>query len=262
MHPALRRINRRFANGEASYDDSMPARSRLALSLAAAALAMVTLPPAGARAGEPVTVPVDVGIGPAAYVITGSVSADQPIYTGLKLSVQAIIDQATLQRHQDRIPARMRQQALRMKEVRFSPSIFIPDALLISPAVKNTGIYGITWRPIALGVPLADGKAARLGLGAGLLITYAYIHSNRAAIPTTHFLRPGIDLAAELELAPGRPVSLSFGWASGFYLPQELGGFGLGAAASGSGIALEDTLWHFGQAFVKLHFRFPYTTRL
>jgi hypothetical protein len=233
---------------------------RLCLLVAAACSGLVGARPA--RAAEPVTVPVDVGIGPAAYVITGRIAEDQPAHFGLKLSVQAIIDQATLHRHQDRIPPRMRQQVLKMKEVRFSPSILIPDALFISPAVQHTGIYGVTWRPISVGVSLVDSPGARLRLAAGLLATYAYIHSSLPTIPTTHFLRPGLDVGAELEVAVTRSFLVSFGWASGFYLPQELGGFGLGAAAEGSGVALEDTLWHFGQAFLKLHFRFPYTTRL
>src|SRR3954470_16271134 len=90
---------------------------------------------------EPVTVPVDVGVGPAGYVITGRIAADQPLHFGIKLSVQAIIDQATLRRHQERIPPRMREQVLRMKEVRVSPSFLIPDAVIVSPALAHTGIY-------------------------------------------------------------------------------------------------------------------------
>jgi hypothetical protein len=245
-------------------ETSSPRGSRVAAWRCASTLAGVlcTLP-AAALAGQPVTVPVDVGIGPAAYVITGRVAEDQPLHWGIKLSVQAIIDQATLRQHQDRIPPSMRQQVLRMKEVRFSPSILIPDALFLSPVTAHTGIFGITWRPISVGLPLIDAPGIRLQLGAGLLATYAYITSDLPQIPTTHFLRPGIDVSAELELGAGYPVSLSLGWASGFYVPQELGGFGLGAAAGGQDPPpLADTLWHFGQAFVKLHFRFPYTTRL
>src|SRR5262245_57510568 len=117
-----------------------------------------------AARAEEVTVPVDVGVGPAVYVVTGRVAADQPVHFGLKLSVQAIIDQETLRRHQDRIPPRLRARAVRMKEVRYSPSIWIPDALIISPAFQHTGIYGVTWRPLSMGVTLAEGPAARLQL--------------------------------------------------------------------------------------------------
>jgi hypothetical protein len=212
---------------------------------------------------EPVTVPVDVGVGPAAYVISGPVFDDQPVHGGLKLSVQAIIDQATLRAHQDRIPSRYRDQALRMTEVRFSPSIFIPDALIISPKLRNTGLYGVTWRPLSVGMPLLQGGPVRFGLAAGLLLTYAYLYSDLVEIPTTHFIRPGIDVGAELEVALSSWFLVSAGWASGFYVPQGLGAFGLGPFGEHADWdGLRQTLWHFGQGFVKLHVRFPYTTNL
>jgi len=212
---------------------------------------------------EPITVPVDVGVGPAAYVINGPVFDDQPIHTGLKLSVQAIIDQATIRAHQDRIPPSYRQQALRMREVRYTPSIFIPDTLIISPKIRNTGIYGVTWRPLSIGLPVIDEDSVRLRLAAGLLLTYAFLYSDLPEIPTTHFLRPGIDLGAELEIAITPSFLVSLGWSSGFYVPQGLGTFGLGAFGERQDWdALRQTLWHFGQGFVKLHFRFPYTADL
>jgi hypothetical protein len=213
---------------------------------------------APARA-EPVTVPIDVGIGPAMYLISGRVADDQ-LHAGLKISVQAIIDQQTLRAHPERIPPRFRAQVLRMREVRISPSILIPDALIISPKLRNTALYGVTWRPFSIALPLAQGDSARFALGAGLLLTYAYLTSDLPDLPTTHFLRPGIDLGAELEVALGPHFLVSAGWASGFYVPQELGSFGTGTLDGPDG--LDRTLWHFGQAFLKLHFRFPYTTTL
>lgn len=216
---------------------------------------------AGAARAAEVTVPADVGVGPAFYVITGEVARDQPIHFGLKLSVQAIIDQATLRQHQDRIPARYRQQALQLKEVRYSPSILIPDALIISPAVQHTGIYGVTWRPISVGVPLVDTGSTCLRLAAGLLVTYAYLQSDLPSIPTTHFIRPGVDVGADLEIMFTSSFGVSLGWASGFYVPQVLGGFGLASDGKSPSIG-PDTLWHFGQAYLKLHVRFPYTATL
>jgi hypothetical protein len=203
-------------------------------------------------------VPVDVGVGPAFYVITGEVARDQPVHFGLKLSVQAIIDQATIRQHQDRIPARYRQQALKMKEVRLSPSILIPDALIISPPIGHTSIYGVTWRPISVSVPLVDAGGTCLRLGAGLLATYAYIHSDLATIPTTHFVRPGLDVGADLEIMFTPSFGVSLGWASAFYLPQVLGGFGLAEEGQSVNVG-PNTLWHFGQAYFKFHVRFPYT---
>jgi hypothetical protein len=212
---------------------------------------------------EPVTVPVDVGLGPAGYLISGPVADDQPLHAGLKISIQAIIDQATIQAHQDRIPSRYRAQALRMTEVRYSPSIFIPDALIISPKIRNTGIYGITWRPISIGLPLVDANPVRLRLAAGLLLTYAYLYSDLATLPTTHFIRPGIDVGAELEIAILPSLLVSCGWSSGFYVPQGVGTLGLGPFGESQDYAsLQQTLWHFGQGYVKLHIRFPYTVNL
>jgi hypothetical protein len=234
--------------------------SRRAPALAGAAAAFTVLAAAAAQGATPVTVPVDVGIGPAAYFISGRVAEDQPVHTGLKISVQAIIDQATIQQHQNRIPRRLRARALRMKEVRISPSILIPDALILSPATRNTELYGITWRPLGLNVPLVEGEAISLRLQAGLLATYAFLRSKLAAIPTTHFLRPGLDAGAELEIFPVPSFGISVGWSSGFYLPQAFGSFAVKPPPGES--TTRATLWHLGQAFLKLHFRFPHTTRL
>jgi hypothetical protein len=229
----------------------------LRLVLLSSACALLATP---ARA-EPVTVPVDVGVGPAAYLISGPVFDDQPIHAGLKISIQAIIDQATIRAHQNRVPARYRAQALRMTEVRYSPSIFIPDALIISPKIRNTGLYGVTWRPLSIGLPVLDAAPVRFGLHAGLLLTYAFLYSD--VLPTTHFIRPGIDLGAEVEVAIAPSFLVSLGWSSGFYVPQGLGTFGLGPFGDEQSYgALKQTMWHFGQAFLKLHFRFPYTTNL
>ena len=96
-----------------------------------------------------VTVPVDIGVGPATHMITGPVQEDQLLHTGLKVSVQAIIDKKTIKKNKKRIPKRYRSYAKKMNEVRFSPSIFIPDTLFISPkGTRNTGMMGIAWQPV------------------------------------------------------------------------------------------------------------------
>lgn len=225
---------------------------RIAAPLAAT-LAALALPSA-ARAGEDITVPVDVGVGPAVYWLTGPVANDQPLHFGLKISVQAIIDQATIQAHQDRIPARYRKLARSVKEVRYSPSLLIPDALIISPKVQNTGMYGVTWRWSPITLPIGEGPVS-LRLSAGLLLTYAFLYSD--VLPTTHFIRPGIDVGGELEIALSKSVLLGLGWLSGFYVPQNLGTFEVPTT-----YPFDNALWHFGQGFVKLHIRFPYSTRI
>jgi hypothetical protein len=203
------------------------------------------------HAGRKVEVPVDVGIGPAAYLISGPVFADQPVHFGLKINVEAVIDKEWIRRNERAIPSRFRGMARNVNEVRISPSIFIPDALFISPKLRNTGIFGITWRPLSVGQPFGSGPV-KLRLGAGLLATYFFLYSD--VLPTTHFLRPGVDLMAELELGLSKSFLVSLGWASGFYIPQGLGSFGIGPISS--------SIWHVGQAFLQLHFRFPVAMEL
>lgn len=209
------------------------------------------LVPAAASA-QRFTVPVDVGVGPAALAFFGPVFDDQPIHTGVKLSVEAVLDKEWLKKNQRRVPQRYRKYAKSMEEVRISPSIFIPDMLIISPKRRNTGMYGATWKPLSLGVPLTSGPA-RLSLGTGLLLTYAYLHSN--TLPDTHFVRPGAEVGIDLELQLSKSFLVSVGWESAFYVPQELGSLGLPER-------LRDGIFHVGQAYLQLHFRFPYTVSL
>lgn len=201
-----------------------------------------------------VTVPVDIGLGPAVHMITGPVQADQPLHTGLKLSVQAIIDKKTIKKNKRKIPRKFRRYAKTVNEVRFSPSLFIPDTLFISPKrTSNTGIMGIAWQPVGVGVPLLDaGIKARLGLG--LQLTYAYLYSD--TLPDTHFLRPGLAPGAEVEIPFSKRFLISGGWSSMVTVPQQLGG------SIGEIGATDESIWHIGQGFVKLHLRFPYTVRM
>lgn len=217
-----------------------------ALIAAAALLAASTT-----FAAQRVTVPVDLGIGPAAYFISGPVFADQPVHFGLKFNLAAVIDQEWIQKNPRAVPRRYRGMAKNVEEVRISPSLLIPDALFISPKIKDTGIFGVTWRPLALRVPLISGPL-RLRVGAGVLATYFFLFSD--TLPNTHFLRPGVDLMAEMEIAFSKSFLISLGWASGFYVPQELGSFGIGP--------IDNSVWHVGQAFLQLHFRFPVTRTL
>jgi hypothetical protein len=223
-------------------------RARLSPALL---LLLLALLPAAARAQRRVTVPVDVGVGPAAYFITGPVFRDQPLHLGVKISLQAVLDRQWLRRHQAVIPRGYRRQALQTEELRISPSLLIPDSLILSPKVRNTGLYGVTWRPFGLSLPLASGTFA-LSLDAGLLLTYAYLTSDTLA--DTHFLRPGLDLGARAEVKLSESLLVSVGWGSGLYIPQKLGSFGTGP--------LDQSMFHLGQANLQLHVRFPYTTRL
>ncbi|HZI09248.1 MAG TPA: hypothetical protein VE153_02590 [Myxococcus sp.] len=215
-------------------------------------LLLCTLLLPAVAAAQRVTVPVDVGVGPAAHAFFGPLFEEQPIHPGLKISVQAVLDREWLRKNERAIPAKYRKRARGLSEIRISPSILIPDTLIISPKLRDTGMYGVTWKPLALGLPLSSGPA-RLSLGGGLLLTYAYVHSD--TLPDTHFARPGAEVGVDLELAFTQSFLVSLGWESAFYVPQELGGLGLPDR-------VRDGIFHVGQAYVQFHVRFPYATRL
>lgn len=199
---------------------------------------------------QPTEIPVDIGVGPAFHWITGPIQDDQAPHYGLKLSVAAILDQQTIQANKGRIPKEYRGLAGNVSEARVSPSIFIPDTLYISPKTDKVGLYGINWRPLALTLPLI--RKPRLAIGLGLDLSYIFIDGEDAGLGTTHFLRIGLDLRGELEIPLSDSFLISAGWQSMFFPPQELGGeiFAWGE--------LDESIWHLGQAFVMLHFRFPY----
>ncbi|MFY0574868.1 hypothetical protein ACN28S_11300 [Cystobacter fuscus] len=217
-------------------------------------LLLLLLLPGVAAAQRRVTAPVDFAVGPAAFFFFGPVFEDQPLHTGLKLNVEAVLDKEWLKKNQALIPRQYRAQALKSGELRFAPAItaLIPDSLLISPKYKNTGIYGATWKPLGVGLALSP-SPVRLSLDAGLLLTYAYLYSD--TLENTHFLRPGLQLGADLEFQLGKGFLLSIGWASALYVPQRLGSF----LEVGP---LEDSIFHVGQAYLLLHFRVPVSTRL
>jgi hypothetical protein len=196
-----------------------------------------------------ITLPVDVGVGPAVHLISGQIQQDQQIHTGLVFSLQAVIDKQAIKKYANKIPKKYRQAAKSMTEVRVSPSIFIPDTIFISPKVENTGIYGISWAPTGVSVPLVKGNT-KVTARAGLRLTYAYIDSD--TLGTTHFLRPGIDPGISAEIPLSKKFLFSAGWESQIFVPQKVGGdvYELGNGGN--------SIWHIGRAHVKLHYRFPY----
>ncbi|MCB9683973.1 MAG: hypothetical protein H6738_01530 [Alphaproteobacteria bacterium] len=205
---------------------------------------------AGKKKG-PVEVPVDIGVGPAAHLLTGPVFREQPILGGIEFSAEAVLDHKTLVKLKNRIPSQYRKQALSMDEIRISHPL-IPHTIFLSPAGvggATVGMYGISFRPIAIGIPLIS-EPFRFELDLGVRLTYAYLHSTEIPSPT-HFLRPGLDPKAEIELPFSDRFLVSFGWCSQLYIPQTVGG---GVFEAGP---LDEDIWHVGQGFFKLHFRVP-----
>jgi len=235
-----------------SWRLSLAPHFSLALLLALAFL----VAPRPARA-EVVTVPLDIGIGPAGHWLTGIVGDDQAVHTGLRLSLVAIADHDLIMKNIKRVPAQYRQLATQMREYRHRPSIFIPATIIISPKVRHTGMYGATWRLLPISLDLAPDRTTRLELNVSPLLTYTFVHSDTLPNGTMHFLRPGVDIGFEWTIPVLEDAFLvSLGYASQFYVPQAVGG---------SLFELPDgrpSIWHIAQLFLVLHWRVPYDVHL
>jgi hypothetical protein len=206
-----------------------------------------------------VEVPVDVGVGPAAVTLFPAPPyAAQPWHPGLAISVEAVINKKTLRQNRKAIPKEYRQMVRGMDEVRISPSPLIPDTIWISPRVGDTlpvGLYGVTWRPMSVGVPLIKRKHLRVGAGAGLRLTVAVLHGE-GIDGAWVFARPGLDGRLNAEVKLTDTVLISAAWTSMLHVPQPVDG------AVWQVAPLDQAVWHVGQGEVKLHVRFPYTVNL
>jgi hypothetical protein len=205
-----------------------------------------------------VMVPVQIGVGPAFHNITGLVGDDQTFHYGIKTYSAAVLSNAWLKKNKSRIPKKYRKMVLKQDEIRMHPLVLalIPDTIFLSPKTKNVGIFGASFRPLAFGIAPISGGSVRLDVGVGLLLTYMYLTAEPASnIPmdTLHFLRPGLDLKIGLEIKLSEGFLFSMGWASQLYLPQSLE-----KDADFSDMSMENSIWHIGQAYALLNFRFPY----
>lgn len=203
-----------------------------------------------------VTVPLDLGIGPTVLMaVPGPVFEDQPAHFGLMLSAAVVIDQATLKANKKKIPKQYRKMATQMREVRIG-KIYVPETLILSPPIWGTGMYGATWRPLSLGVPLVSTDGFSIDASAGLVLTAAFMHSTTLAAPWMVWLRPGLDLRIEAEGKLSDTVLISGGWTSRGYVPQVVGGNFFAVTP------LDQAIIHVGQPFLMLHVRVPITTNL
>ena len=210
---------------------------------------------AGPAEAKKIEVPIELGIGPSMLNVTGAVAQDQPWHYAISLSGEAIISKKLLKQNKKMIPKQYRKKVLKMDEIRVS-SIYLPDMLIVSPRTGNTALYGISWRPISMGVPLIKGPTS-LKAGLGLRLTGAYLDSSLPSLPSTLFIRPGLDAKIQAQMPLGEKFGLTAGWASQVYVPQSLGGELDDFAAE-----LDSSIWHIGQAFARLNYRFPYKTRI
>ncbi len=205
-----------------------------------------------------VTIPLDVGVGPALNHFFGPIGDDQMFHYGIKLDVAAIINKQVIEQNLDKVPSKYRNMAKKIDEMKIYPLWWLPDSLIISPKVENTAMYGITFRPLHLGMNLFRAGPVNLSVSAGAVLTYAYISNDKWVNgDSMHFLRPGADARAELGIMFSQNVGISLGWSSAFYVPQAVD-------QKDSGMfdvpGIENSIWHNGQAFLLFHYRFPYST--
>jgi hypothetical protein len=221
-------------------------------------------------------IPVNIGVGPAAFYVPEKLQDDDPEpFYGLRLHIKAVIDKKLIEKNKGKIPKKYQKALAKVDEVRVG-YLFIPEAIMVGTRKKEHGpeFYGATWRPIGLGVPVKMGPT-RFTLGTGLLITYAFVNIGDYKIADaidedieagkvrvedleyreqiTHFLRPGMDLKAELEIKFTDSFLTSFGWSSAYYVPQKIGG-GIGSLGMDE---LKKSLWRIHQAYFMLHYRIP-----
>lgn len=214
-------------------------------------------------------VPADLGIGPAGFWFFGPLTANRGAvpHFGLAFDLAAIIDRDWLEANQASIPARYRGMADKVTEVRIGPSIFIPSTLYISPpidALGSVGMFGATWSPLGLTL-LSTGKSSsrdlhksrgRLIIDAHLLLTYLFVFNTAGfAVPTTHFLRPGVQLRTQIILTVTERFLIGLGGGAQLYIPQRMGTlFEIGP--------LNENMWLSVFAFLQFHVRFPYEVTL
>lgn len=211
---------------------------------------------AGVASADRITILADIGVAPAVHLVNGPFDTHHEPNYGLKLSLQGIIDREVIRRNKHRVPKKYRSYIARARELRISPFWYLPDTLFISPKAGDSQMYGVSFRPIGIG--LALGAKPRLGLSAGAVLTYAWYQSDALDDGSgTHFLRPGVELRLDFEIPFSRTFLMSLGWASTFYLPQEIGGFGFPDDNWAT-----RTIWHIGQGYLMFHFRFPYSTNI
>ena len=215
---------------------------------------LVGFSPALAKKKE-VTVPVEVGVGPAGHIVFGDMQKKQDFFYGARINLEAVIDKALIKQNKKKIPKKYRKMAMKLNEVRLRPGplAYIPKTLLISPG--DNAMYGAIWDLVGVGSGFGP-----LKLSADLQFAYAYLSyqgETEGATQSMHLIRPALAVSAHIPVMLTDSFGFDIGWRSSLMPPQELGGSPLSFSTD-----LEGTIWHIGQAYFALTFRIPYTTRM
>ena len=205
-----------------------------------------------------VTVPVELAIGPSAFMFSGPIQRAEPFISGINLSLEAIISRELIRQNKKKIPKKYRRYAKNLNEVRLRPFPLplIPTELVLSPS-SNVAVYGASWSILGLSTRLGP-----IRLGARLHASLLSIRANQALAeegrPTElFFARPGVRFQASVPIQLSQGLGLAAGWRSALYIPQPLNG-----SVAELGRFDDQSLWHIGQLYLSILVRFPYTTRI
>lgn len=236
-------------------------------------IALLTLMTGYVEAAE---IPINIGLGPAYYLIPEKIQEESTYHSGLSLHIKAVIDKTSIEKNKNKIPQKYHDAVSKVDEVKVG-FILIPDSIIISPRKRQHGLemYGASWRPLAINVPIKAGPA-KLSFGTGMVFSYLFVNlgdykiidaeekssaSNNNAQTylnqVTHFIRPGIDLRLDLEIKFSPFFLTSIAWTSAYYIPQKIGGsvFELSNTKS-------QNLWRIHHGSLLFNVRFPYQVAL
>ncbi|MGC8928063.1 MAG: hypothetical protein ACP5QK_09080 [Myxococcota bacterium] len=204
-------------------------------------------------------IPLNIGVGPALNYIPSIISEDQLLHYSLKLDIYAAIDREFIESHKSRIPKKYRGFVENKDELRVS-YIFIPESIIFSPKLNNTGMYGINFRPISIGLPVLKYVNFKNRLNLGLNLTYIFIHSDKIfeGSGSMNFLRPGLNLQFDNIAKMTRKFLISFGVDAYFYIPQKIE---KNSPILESGEP-DKSIWFIVQGYIIFNLRLPYNAKI
>ncbi len=205
----------------------------------------------------PIEIDANVGIGPQWLSANGALGDAGPGFLAFPLDLYGIVDAGDLVKIRKHTPKKYKAMVPK-SEIRVSPSIFIPEQLIISPEIGGgPAMYGASWTPLTLTHDFVDRSKVNVYVAAGPTLTVAVLPDDGIGQDPTVFARPGLKGKFEAEFDLPGPLVFSLGYEGRAYLPQGLDDGGFETV-----MPSRDTLWALGGAFVQVHVRFPKTIRM
>jgi len=152
------------------------------------------------REKQEVEVPINIGIGPAFFWISGVVGRE--LHPGVKFDFYAVVTPKMLHEHENKIPKQYKKYVNLDKEMHLTQiwMIIIPKYLIISPDAESS-IYGGLWYFLGLADNFLDNNLMQFRWELDLpTITYLYTNAPKNAPNTQHLLGIGAMLRLEYTM--------------------------------------------------------------